>query len=105
MIKREKRRYLAVNVETVQPVDEQTVLDAVYGSVVMLFGEVGASQTNLRMIKFVVEKNQFVIQCSHKMLEPVRAAVAFTVLVGGNRAALHVVNVSGTLKALAGKTA
>jgi RNase P/RNase MRP subunit POP5 len=89
LIKREKRRYLAVKVETEQAVVEQTVLDAVYCSVLMLFGEVGASQANLKMIKYSESSKLYILQCSHKMLEQVRAAVAFTVSVGGSRAALQ----------------
>lgn len=104
MIKREKRRYLAIRVESEQPLTEKKVLDTIYGSVLRLFGEYGASQTNLKMIKYVPEKDQFVVRCSHKMLEQVRAAVASTTTVDGKVVAFHVVNVSGTLKALAKKT-
>lgn len=103
MIKREKRRYLAVNVVCEHPLNEKTVLDSVYASVQRLFGEYGASQTNLRMMKHVPEKNQFVIRCTHKMLEQVRAAVTSVTEVEGKAAAFHVVAVSGTLKALAKK--
>ena len=104
MIKREKRRYLALKAESEQPLTEQNVMDAVYASVLRLYGEYGASQTNLKMIKYVPEKNQFVIRCSHKMLEQVRAAVISTTGVNGKTVVFHVVGVSGTLKALAKKT-
>ena len=104
MIKREKRRYLAIKVEGNPAPTEQNVLDAVYASVLRLFGEYGASQTNLKMIKHVPEKNQFVVRCSHKMLEQVRAAIVSTTALDGKTATFHVVGVSGTLKALAKKT-
>ena len=104
MIKREKRRYLAIKVESEQPLTEKNVLDTIYSSVLRLYGEYGASKTNLKMIKYVPEKDQFVVRCSHKMLEQVRAAVASTTTSDGKTVALHVVNVSGTLKALAKKT-
>ena len=104
MIKREKRRYLALKVECEQQPDEQEVLNAVYASVQRLFGEYGASQANIKPIKYLPEKRQFVILCSHKMLENVRASIAATVEVNGKKAAVHVLNVSGTLKALAKKT-
>ncbi|MCW4033975.1 MAG: Rpp14/Pop5 family protein [Candidatus Bathyarchaeota archaeon] len=103
MIKREKRRYLAVRVVGNQMLNEKTVLDIVYASVQRLFGEHGASQTNLRMMKHDPEKNQFVIRCSHKMLEQVRAAIASVTEMNGEAVAFHVVAVSGTLKALAKK--
>jgi RNase P/RNase MRP subunit POP5 len=104
MIKREKRRYLALEVSGDQPVDERAVLDAVYASVVRLFGEYGASKTNLKLIKQVSEKRQVVIRCSHLMLEQVRASVASIMELNGERVAVHVVGVSGTLKALSKKT-
>ena len=104
MIKREKRRYLALEVASNQPVDERSVLDAVNASVRRLFGEYGASKTNLKLITYIPEKHQFVICCSHKMLEKVRAAIASIMEINGETAAVHVVGVSGTLKALSKKT-
>ena len=104
MIKREKRRYLALKVESRQLPDELAVLDAVYASIQRLFGEYGASQANIKLIKYLPEKSQFVIRCSHLMLERVRAAIASTVEVNGTNATVHVVDVSGTLKALSKKT-
>jgi len=104
MIKREKRRYLALEVAGEQPVDEHVVLDAVQASVMRLFGEYGASKTNLRLITFIPEKRQVVLRCSHIMLEKVRAAIASIMEVNGETAAVHVVGVSGTLKALSKKT-
>jgi ribonuclease P/MRP protein subunit POP5 len=104
VIKREKRRYLAIEVASEQPVDKRTVLDAVQASVIRLFGEYGASKTNLKLIKYVPEKSQFVVCCSHIMLEKVRAAIASIKEIKGKSAAMHVVGVSGTLKALSKKT-
>jgi RNase P/RNase MRP subunit POP5 len=99
-----KRRYLAVKVEGRQQLNEQQLLDAVYGSVLRLFGEYGASKANLTVIRYVPEKNQFVVRCSHKMLEQVRAAIVSTTVANGETVAFHVAGVSGTLKALAKKT-
>jgi ribonuclease P/MRP protein subunit POP5 len=95
---------LALKVECRQPPDELAVLDAVYASVLRLFGEYGSSQANIKSIKYLPEKSQFVIRCSHLMLEAVRAAIASTVEVNGTKAAVHVVGVSGTLMALSKKT-
>ena len=104
MIKREKRRYLALEVVSEQPLNEQTLLDAVQASVHRLFGEYGASKANVKLIKIVPEKRQLVIRCSHMMLERVRAAIASTIELDGKTVAIHVVGVSGTLKALSKKT-
>ena len=86
-----------------QPLNEQIVLDAVKGSVCRLFGEYGASKANIKLIKGIPEKQQVVIRCSHLMLEKVRAAIASILEADGQLVAVHVVGVSGTLKALANK--
>jgi ribonuclease P/MRP protein subunit POP5 len=104
VIKREKRRYLALNVAGEQSFNEHEVLDAVQSSVLRLFGEYGASKADIKLIKGVPEKRQLVLRCSHLMLEKVRAAIASTVEVDGKAASVHVVGVSGTLKALSKKT-
>ena len=104
MLKREKRRYLALEVVSKQLLDERVVLDGVHASVHRLFGEYGASQANLKMIKYIPEKRQLVISCSHRMLEKVRAAIASTIEVNGEKATIYVLGVSGTLKALSKKT-
>ena len=95
---------MALEVVGEQPLTEQTVLDAVQASVQRLFGEYGASKANLKLIKKLPEKRRFVIRCSHKELEHVRAAIASITPMNGKTVAIHVLGVSGTLKALAEKT-
>ncbi len=104
MLKREKRRYLALTVAGEQPPNEQAVLDAVQASLHRLFGEYGASKANLKLIKKPPEREQIVVCCSHKALEQVRAAIASTTVIDGKAGAIHVLGVSGTLKALSEKT-
>jgi RNase P/RNase MRP subunit POP5 len=104
MLKREKRRYLALTAVCEQPPSEEAVLNAVQASVHTLFGEYGASKANLRLIKKRPEKEQIVVCCSHKALEQVRAAIASTTVIDGKAGAIHVLGVSGTLKALSKKT-
>ncbi len=104
MIKREKRRYLALNLESEQPFNEQELMSTIQSSVQKLFGEYGASKADIRLIKAIPEKNQLVLRCSHIMLEKVRAAIASIVEVAGKPASVHVASVSGTLKALLKKT-
>jgi RNase P/RNase MRP subunit POP5 len=103
VLKREKRRYLALKVVGEQPPTEQVVLDAVQASLHRLFGEYGASKANLKLVKRP-EKGQIVIRCSHRALEQVRAAIASTTVIDGKAGAIHVAGVSGTLKALSEKT-
>jgi ribonuclease P/MRP protein subunit POP5 len=104
VIKREKRRYLALNFESEQPFNENEMLTSVQASILRLFGEYGASKADIKLIKTNPEKNQLVLRCSHLMLEKVRATITSIVEVAGKPAAVHVVGVSGTLKALSKKT-
>ena len=104
MPRRERRRYLALKIQSEQSFDARTVMDAVHASVHRLFGEYGASKANLKLIKNLPEKRQFVIRCSHKELENVRAAIASTTDINGKIIAIHVLGVSGTLRALSKKT-
>jgi len=103
VIKREKRRYLALKVETEQPVSEQEVLETVQESVLRLFGEYGASKANIKLIKYIPEINQFVFRCSHIMLDNIRAAITSTIMLNRKNVSFHVLNVSGTLKGLSKK--
>ena len=103
MIKREKRRYLALQVSSELAVEDFSVFNAVKDSVLRLFGEYGASKAKLKQIKFFPEKNQVVIRCSHFMLEQVRAAVTTIIEINKTPAAVHVLAVSGTLKSLSKK--
>ena len=100
MIKREKRRYLALKVETEQSISEQEVFSAVQESVIRLFGEYGISKANLKFIKYIQENGQFVFRCSHVMLDNVRAAITSIISLNGKNVTIHVINVSGTLKGL-----
>ena len=95
-----KRRYLALKAEGDQSFDERDLMDAVWGMVYQLFGEFGASQTGLSLVRGDGEREVVVVRCSHKALDMVRAAVAAVTEINGKRAVVRVVAVSGTLKAL-----
>ena len=99
-----KRRYLALEVDCEAPLDSGAVSEAVWNAVLRLFGEVGASQAGLYLVRFDEKTRYAVLRCSHKMLPMVRAAVASITRVGGAKAAVHVLRVAGTLKALSRKT-
>jgi len=98
--KRVRRRYLALKVVSEQHVNERDVIDAVWNAVLELFGEYGASQTNVSLIEYDPHRNFVVVRCSHTALERVRASIASIVEINGKPAVIHVMGVSGTLRAL-----
>ncbi|MCW4019892.1 MAG: Rpp14/Pop5 family protein, partial [Candidatus Bathyarchaeota archaeon] len=74
--------------------------DAVWASVLKLFGEYGASQTDLALVEYVSEKRQAILRCSHKALDLVKASLAAITEIKNGKATVHIILVSGTLKAL-----
>ena len=100
-----KRRYLAVKAESKEPIQGKEVLDAVWNALTQLFGEYGASQAELVFIRDYKQKNYFILRCSRRALPMVRASLASITEIGEKTATIHVLRVSGTLKALRKKTA
>lgn len=99
-MKRIKRRYLALRLESEGLPTEREFMDAVWASVTKLYGEVGASTTGLSLINFDGERRIFVVRASLASLPMVRASLAAVTAVAGKNASMHVLAVSGTLKAL-----
>ena len=99
-MKRVKRRYLALQLECESLPSEREFIDAVWAAVTKLYGEVGASTTGLSLINFDGERKIAVIRTSLAALSMVKASVAAITSISGKDAAVHVLAVSGTLKAL-----
>ncbi len=99
-MKRAKRRYLALQLECEGVPSERELMDAIWASATKLYGEVGASLTGLALISFDVERKVAVVRASLVSLPSVRASLASVTSVAGLPSALHVLAVSGTLKAL-----
>ena len=95
-----KRRYLAVSIDSHETFSSHEFMDAVWGAVSKLFGEYGASQVGLSLIDYDETNKSAVIRTWHKTLEMVRAAIASITQIGKKPVALHVLAVSGTIKAL-----
>ena len=99
-MKRVKRRYLVLQLECEFLPSEREFMDALWGAVTKLYGEVGASLTGLSLINYDGERKIFVIRTSLASLTMVRASLATVTSVAGKGASIHVLAVSGTLKAL-----
>ena len=99
-MKRVKRRYLALQIDSDGVLSQKNFLEAVWSAVAKLYGEYGASLTNLVLIDFDVEKKMAVIRTSLATMDLIRASLASITSLGGREAAVHVLAVSGTIKAL-----
>lgn len=99
-----RRRYLALKVEGEKTVEEKELIQTIWKTILQLFGEHGASQARLALIEYNKQKNLAILHCSHMALPMVRAVIASVTKINGKSASLHVVGVSGTLKALRRQT-
>jgi RNase P/RNase MRP subunit POP5 len=103
-LKRVKRRYIALQLESEGQPTERELIDTIWTAVTKLYGEVGASLTGLTLIELDVGRQIVVIRVSLAALCMVRASLATVVRIAGKTAAVHVLAVSGTLRTLrAGK--
>jgi RNase P/RNase MRP subunit POP5 len=99
-LKRAKRRYLALQVDSDGAPTPKEFIDAVWSAVTKLYGEYGASLTSLALIDYNAEKKMAVIRTALATVDIVRASLASITSLAGKEAAVHVVAVSGTIKAL-----
>jgi RNase P/RNase MRP subunit POP5 len=95
-----RRRYIAVKIDGGEMFDERDLYDAVWASILRLFGEYGASQTELTLVEYDPKGRQAVLRCSHKALDLVKASIVAVTEIANEKAAAHILSVSGTLKSL-----
>jgi len=79
---------------------KKDVFNAIWDSILRLFGEYGASKTDLRLIDYDLENKRAILRCSHEALPLVKASIPCITRIGGRPAAAHIELVSGTLKSL-----
>jgi len=95
-----RRRYIAVKIDSNHAIKKEEVFYAIWDSILKMFGEYGASQTDLRLIDYDSENRQAILRCSHDALPLVKASIPCVTRIGGGAAAIHIQLVSGTLNSL-----
>lgn len=100
MLERIRRRYLLLKIDGEKLPDEKDFLNALRSSIIRLFGEFGASQTEVFLVEYNPEIKYAIVRCSHKSLSMVRAAIAAITRIAEKSVSIHVLLVSGTLRAL-----
>jgi len=100
LTRRVKQRYLALRIDGVESFEEEDVKDAVWNAVTQLFGEYGASQAGLFLVKYDRQRKEAVLRCWHRALPMVQASIASVTKMKDKPATIHVLRVSGTLRAL-----
>jgi len=100
LLKRTKRRYLALQVESTVAVDQTQLMSALWNAITKLYGEHGASQTGLTLIKYDPDEKLAVVRTNNTALNMTRASIATIIKIEEKPVAIHVLTVSGTIKAL-----
>jgi ribonuclease P/MRP protein subunit POP5 len=95
-----RRRYLALKIDSDETFSPRELMDVVWDAVLKLYGEYGASLSGLTLIGYDAEKGVAVIRTMHTTVEMVRAALASITKIRDKPAAIHVLTISGTIKAL-----
>ena len=103
-MKNVRRRYLALHVDSAEPFSSSELMNAVWNAVMKLYGEYGASQAGLSLISYEPQERFAVMRVGHRAVEMVRASLASITSIASKPAAVHVLRVSGTIKALRKKT-
>jgi len=103
LLKKVKRRYLALEIVSCETCNSNEFMDTVWKSISKLYGEHGASTVNLHLISFNDEEKSARLRVGHTSLELLKTALASITKVGDKPAAVHVLRVSGTIKALHSK--
>lgn len=95
-----KRRYLALKINYKTNLNPKDLMDAIWEAFIRLFGEYGASKTSLTLIDYNEESKVAIIRVAHTEVDRIRAALASITKIAAEPAAIYVLAVSGTLRAL-----
>ncbi len=95
---RPKKRYIAFEIISDDEIDYKYVLSALWKSMINLFGEHGAAQSHVWVIKNLYGGNRGLIRCRHDMTEEVRSALTFIKILGDHKAIIKVLGITGTIK-------
>jgi len=100
LLKKVKRRYMALQIDSAEKFNSKEFIDNVWSAILKLYGEYGASQTGLSLIDYDDEKQLAIVRISHTALKMVRTSLATITKIDDKPASIHVLTVSGTIKAL-----
>ena len=103
-LKRVKRRYILMQIESDSTIEERQFIDTVWAAIYKLYGEQGASLTNLSPISFDGASQRAIMRANLTVVDNVRTAIALITSISGKASAVHVVAISGTIKGLREKT-
>ena len=93
---RENKRYLHIQIESGEKLDEQTAKKLLSQAVLETLGELGAARAAFAFKAFDPAKGEAVIKCTTKSVEEVIAALALKRFYDGKDVALRLVKMAGS---------
>jgi ribonuclease P/MRP protein subunit POP5 len=94
---RKRKRYIVFNVDSEDDFTKNELSSAIWREALSLFGDAETSDLGIALLEF--DGSQGLLRCNHDSVESVRAVLASLRGVKRTRAVLHVLGVSGTVKA------
>ena len=83
-------------------IDKWTLLSEIRNSIFSLYGDVGASESKMRLIEYTNAEDTAggmgILRCAHDKVEEVRAALACIHSANEARLSIRVIGISGTIK-------
>ena len=99
---RDRRRYLVFEWISERGIDKWTLLSEIRDSIFSLYGDVGASESKIRLIEYANAEDRDggmgILRCAHDKVEEVRAALACIHSADEARLSIRVIGISGTIK-------
>ena len=93
---RQRKRYIAIEIISAQPVLRNAFISAVSSSGCALLGEIGFAKCGVTVLG--VENNAGIVKCGHLSVSETIAVLAFITHVDGQKVIVRSAGVSGTVK-------
>ena len=97
---RTKKRYVAFKVYSQEPVTRDDVVRAIWKETLGFLGENKASELEMWVLDYDNGSQQGFLTCAHTSVEAVKACLTLVNSVQNKKFMVHVLGVSGTVKAL-----
>ncbi len=97
---RKKKRYIAFEILSEEDIDFGDLINALWSSILDLFGEVNTGEIDFWLVKDAWRKKtkRGLIKCSHRHVSEVRLAMALINRIGESEVSIRSLGVSGTMK-------
>jgi RNase P/RNase MRP subunit POP5 len=91
---------LALEIDSDDTFEANELTDAIWSAIIKLYGEYGASQAGISMIRFDADRRLAIVRVANTACDNVRTALAMVTSITEKPVSIHVTAVSGTIKAL-----